>query len=262
MTIYILSYSHSPYGDNSSTAWKLAEEAEWEFINKYSNPEFTRENDILIRWGIHNHPDWDYKVKGVLNCAPAIKLNCCKALAHYIMANNGVTAPRIEFLPGKISIYPSLSRWKYHSQAKDIKFIHREEELSSRDWKAFYYTELIKSEIEYRFHILRGRCIRMSRKLPMRRFPFVDPIIRSFQRGWKLRDKDGWEHLPDIEEKAIEQSVKAVEALGLDFGAVDVVIQEETNIPYVLEVNSAPRLNALGRRKYIKAFKRMLENAT
>jgi len=61
MTIYLLSYSHSPYGNNRSTALKLAEEANWTFINKYSRPNLTGE-DNLIRYGIYNHPEWIIKL--------------------------------------------------------------------------------------------------------------------------------------------------------------------------------------------------------
>jgi len=260
--IYLLSYSHSKYGDKRSTAFKLAEEAGWTFINQYSNVSLNPEEDILIRYGVWKRPELDKEAKLVLNKSSAIRLNCTKALAHYIMYNAGVKVPKIYFLPDKIEHFPVLSRHKYHTKAKDIKFIYRAEDLKNRDWKAFYFVEFIEGEIEYRVHILRDKCIRLSRRLPMRSFPFVDPLIRSFSKGWKLRDKTGWTHLPEIEEEAIKQSILAVKVIGLDFGAVDVIIEKSTDTPYILEVNSAPRLNQLGRKKYIKALKRLLSDGT
>jgi len=256
--IYLLSYSHSPYGDHSSTAKKLAREANWNFITSFSNPEFTKD-DILIRYGVYKHPEWDSRVKVVFNSARSIRLNCCKALTHYLLEHSKIRVPRMWFLPSKIpsNKFPILSRHKYHAKGKDIRIIKSYEELSG-DYNAFYFVELIHSEIEYRIHILRDKCIRLSRKLPMRTRENVHPFIRSFSRGWKLRDKTGWNHIPDLEDKAIKECKRALKVLGLDFGAIDVVIQKETELPYILEVNTAPRLNKLGRKKYLKAFKNLL----
>lgn len=258
MTVYLLSYSHSPYGNNSSTGKKLAEDAEWKFITNLHG-DFNRENDVLIRYGIYRYPGEDKKFKLVLNKAESIRLNINKSVTHLLLYHKGINVPRIAFLPGKIDFYPVVSRHKNHSKGKDIKIINSPEELENRDWKAFYFLELIPSEIEYRFHILRDKCIRISRKLPMTTRDYHDPVIRSFSRGWKLRDKTGWEHDRELESQAIEECKKALKVLELDFGAVDVVIEKETKIPYILEINTAPRLNRLGRKKYIKAFKKLLE---
>jgi hypothetical protein len=51
------------------------------------------------------------------------------------------------------------------------------------------------------------------------------------------------------ETDVIVESLKAVDSLDLDFGAVDVLYSEE-GYPFVLEVNSAPRLNKYGRQLY------------
>jgi len=75
----------------------------------------------------------------------------------------------------------------------------------------------------------------------------------------EAKRQTGWEHIPDLEEKATKECIKALKILNLDFGAIDVVIHKDTMQPYILEINTAPRLNKLGRKKYIKAFKEELK---
>ena len=65
-------------------------------------------------------------------------------------------------------------------------------------------------------------------------------LIRNHDNGWVfglVRDEDG-------AAKAAEEAAKAVQVLGLDFGAVDVIIGRDDGLPYVLEVNTAPGLEA------------------
>ena len=50
-----------------------------------------------------------------------------------------------------------------------------------------------------------------------------------------------------------EAAVKAVNSLGLDFGAVDICEDEEGN-PYVFEVNTAPGIEGTTVEKYHTAF--------
>lgn len=40
-------------------------------------------------------------------------------------------------------------------------------------------------------------------------------------------------------------AIEAFRHSGLDFGGVDVMVEKDTNIPYILEINSAPSLPAL-----------------
>jgi glutathione synthase/RimK-type ligase-like ATP-grasp enzyme len=53
-----------------------------------------------------------------------------------------------------------------------------------------------------------------------------------------------------------EQAIKAVQALGLDFGSVDVIWNERHSLPYVLEVNTAPGLVGTTVTNFVNAFKR------
>jgi D-alanine-D-alanine ligase-like ATP-grasp enzyme len=50
-----------------------------------------------------------------------------------------------------------------------------------------------------------------------------------------------------------EHSISAVNTLGLDFGAVDLIVAKDGRV-YVLEVNTAPGIEGITLEKYVKAF--------
>lgn len=57
-----------------------------------------------------------------------------------------------------------------------------------------------------------------------------------------------------------DESLAAVKALGLDFGAVDIVWNESKDKAYVLEVNTAPGLEGTSLEIYAKALKQLIKD--
>jgi hypothetical protein len=87
---------------------------------------------------------------------------------------------------------------------------------------ATHFMELVQHEHEFRVHIFQGRSIRISEKL------FANDDYTTIK--------------PTVGVKKVRQAAKqAVEAVGLDFAAVD-VLKDAANNVYVLEVNAAPGL--------------------
>jgi len=52
----------------------------------------------------------------------------------------------------------------------------------------------------------------------------------------------------------LDEGLASVMALGLDFGAVDIVYNENDNKAYVLEINTAPGLSGTTLEKYVEVF--------
>ena len=101
---------------------------------------------------------------------------------------------------------------------------------------------------EYRVHIFKGRVIDVAEKRKLseeklaERGITLNEDIKSHGNGWvfargnaRLKHTDG-EYKSDI----VDQSLAAMEAVGLDFGAVDVIYNNPSREAFVLEVNSAP----------------------
>lgn len=96
---------------------------------------------------------------------------------------------------------------------------------------------------EYRIHSFKGRSIRAGVKAPRDRYavntadatmPVAHPWIRSWDGGWRIR-YDG----VSSKQRHRELAHAATEALGLDFGAVDIGERLDGSL-IVLEVNRAP----------------------
>jgi len=78
-------------------------------------------------------------------------------------------------------------------------------------------------------------------------------LVRSNRMGWKFAIVTKYDKaLTDV-------AVKAVKALGLDFGAVDCCTDTSGNV-FVFEVNSGPGLEATSFDKYIEAFEKVISD--
>lgn len=111
------------------------------------------------------------------------------------------------------------------------------------------YTKGFNKTHEYRVHVAFGRVIDYSKKRK-RTDGDANPFIKNFDSGWVFC-RDGVA-LPNKVERAC---VNAVAALGLDFGALDILYKERDDMAKVLEVNTAPGIEGTTLIKYVEAFK-------
>jgi hypothetical protein len=110
------------------------------------------------------------------------------------------------------------------------------------------YTLYVKKKKEFRVHVFRGQVIDVQQK-KRRNGSDADSLIRSHDNGWIFAHEDV------VEPTGLrELGVAAVSALGLDFGAVDIIWNEKQNRCYVLEVNTAPGLTDSTAEKYANAL--------
>lgn len=110
--------------------------------------------------------------------------------------------------------------------------------------------------IEYRVHVFNGEVTLTQQKMRKEGWaenPKYNSIVRNVDSGWIY----GVESVNPVGlPTAHAASIRALEVLGLDFGAVDIVYKEDTNKSYVLEVNTAPGLADEGSalQSYVNAF--------
>ena len=140
--------------------------------------------------------------------------------------------------------YPILGRRKQHTQGKDIIFIeNKEQQHDNRE----FYVKYIPKIGEYRVHVLGDNATAVTKKLKDRED--ADVKVRSHDNGWKQ-----WEYNGQYKDALSQNAVVAVKGLYMDFGAVDLIMDENHKI-WVLEVNSAPGLCDSRLPLYINYFK-------
>ena len=114
-----------------------------------------------------------------------------------------------------------------------------------------FYTRYFKRATEYRIHVFGGRILDVQQKRKRQEVPNeeVNYQIRNFDNGWVFcRDNV---NCPD---SCLDAARRAVDCLGLTFGAVDIGYNEHYRTPCVFEVNTAPGLEGTTIDKYVEAF--------
>lgn len=134
-----------------------------------------------------------------------------------------------------------VGRKKKHTKGKDIKFYGEKGFEKSNFWTAW----LDKKE-EYRVHVIFEKVVRSGKKVGGP----PDSKIWNLGNGWTF---DYGQTLPK-EYRSL--AITAVKACRLDFGAVDLIIDQEGKA-WVLEVNTSPGLVTNNTAtKYAETFKK------
>ncbi len=124
--------------------------------------------------------------------------------------------------------------------------------------RAPLYTKYVPKKEEWRIHVMRIKdelvIIDQQRKIRDPKFEGVpDWNVRSHHNGFIFaREVDPPN--PDV----LKQALATLEVTGLDFGAVDVLWNQQQGAAYVLEVNTAPGLIGQTVESYANAFRRFV----
>ncbi|KKM76035.1 hypothetical protein LCGC14_1384150, partial [marine sediment metagenome] len=176
----------------------------------------------------------------------------------------GINVPKIFILNKKTkyrcfdeNIFPLMARKLKHARGSDIIFLKTKSSMEKR-WDRIknrdFLIKYIPKKYEYRIHVLGDKVVNVCKKIhspkAVEEGDYIHPHVWSKDRGWTLQtiEEEGL-----IEIKVL--AINAIEVLGYDFGAVD-LIQGKDEKYYILEVNSAPRLNKTRRKIYVKFFRK------
>lgn len=203
--------------------------------------------NTLIRWGSRVEEWVDDVYEKVANPCSAIKLCSDKIVSSEAMDIAGVNVPEYSDDPYALIEqfgYPLLGRKRQHARGTDIKLILQERDLRKR---CDYYTRYIPTKREFRIHVVGDKVIRIQGK-------YLDypeqavSYMRNYATGYRFR-KPRLRLKPD----RLTMAVSAVKSLGLDFGAVDLLIGDD-GLGYVLEVNTAPSCSPITMGAYAVAL--------
>ena len=216
-----------------------------------------RNSDLIINWGMGRNPEWLTNYNGTwLNNPAQVNIASNKLTALRKLQEGGVSIPNFtedrEVADSEMDSIVVRHDLREHS-GKGIELITRRNQTVP---DAPLYTELIDSKAEYRVHVFNGEVIdyikkrRESDDLPQG----DEKYIKSHNNGW-IFTRENLRQLERVEQQALD----SIRALGLDFGAVDIVMDYNGDV-YTLEVNTACAMEGQTVESYINAINRHASN--
>lgn len=189
---------------------------------------------------------------GAINRPHAIANAVNKRRMRQIFRDNEVPMPRLLDLDNAGDWnYPVVGRPDQHRKGRGFWLcrtpygVAKATRGRKRKKAATHFMEFIEAEREFRVHVVAGQSIKISEKIG------GDGTAKNHARGAYFQYPQDFSH-----KKTLRRAAKqAVEALELDFGAVDILWANDK--PYVLEVNTAPCLtdeNSDTLERYVSAF--------
>lgn len=219
-----------------------------------------RQYRMVINWGNTSELDmtprasrhWRYLV---LNSPDAVARAVNKTTAFSFMREAGVRVPTTtDSLPEDREGIWLARKTLTGSSGEGIVVIREGDEVVP---EAPLYSKYIPKQKEYRVHVVDENVIFIQEK---RRSLDTEQdkdqkLIRSHHNGWVYCIED-----VELDDDCKQQAINAVKALGLNFGAVDLVVGKHDGLGYVLEINTAPGLaSPTLTQAYKDAFLRLYE---
>lgn len=216
-------------------------------LNIPGGKEIRGNPEVVIRWG-----NQKASARTGFNSSNAMAAASDKLRAFGLFKAAGVRIPEFttDYYAAREGVW--MGRKRHGFGGRDIQVCadgHMNDGASPEFW-----TKFIPNRRELRIHVFNGEVIRVQGKYLDFPEQNTNPYIKNYAQGYRFRTPR-LELRPD----RYEQAKKAVEALGLVWGAVDLVIGEDDKA-YVLEVNTAPKLAPLTMRQYSEAIRKYVRN--
>ena len=191
--------------------------------------------DVTLRWGISYHRD-----KPAIN-AGVNRFDKFEAFTQFDKAH--IRCPRTismkedeyDFGEGVL-----LARKRHHIKGKDIVVCKTLEDIERIicHGEHDFFSVFIPTQTEYRVWVFQDKIFGIYEKVFKGEGEY-EGFMRNRRFGFKFEKRDNLRGMKEIEVPCI----KAVEALNMDFGAVDVILGKDGKI-YVLEVNSMSHIDS------------------
>lgn len=285
-----------PYKLASESARKLADALYVKRVRPDGRYRYRR-GDLIINWGNSHNPVWysDIAEQNIINKPANVRLAANKietfqtlaeaevptldfTLDSYVAqewlndgegvyirntvtghSGEGITVMRNdgnEHQEQLEEIVEKLSNMGYDDMADEVQALADDSVELQLVPQAPLYTKAKQNNGEYRVHVFAGEVIDYRKK--SRRdgdhAQEGQSDVRTLGNGWVFRQSN-LKRLERVEELAI----KAIEALGLDFGAVD-IIKDENGEVFVVEVNTAVACDDTTLENYLTAINHLYES--
>ena len=236
------------YNNGSAGAKELSEASGVARIKHKGSKFVPKADKIIVNWGAtsENFPP-ELNVCRVLNRPEAVTNAVNKARAFEIFRDAGVSTP--EFTTD----LAVARRWvedghmvfaRTMLRAHSGRGIHVMDPDFPDTWNvnAPLFTKYVKKKNEFRIHVANGQVLDSQRKGVSQEFRAqndVNFLIQNLANGFVYVRNDG----RPIPQCVYDVAIASINALGLDFGAADVIYNQRQDQAYVLEVNTAPGIS-------------------
>jgi glutathione synthase/RimK-type ligase-like ATP-grasp enzyme len=167
--------------------------------------------------------------------------------------------------------YPIVAKHIYGSRGTGNTLLNNEQELQQwlqgKTLSNYIFEKFYNYSREYRLHVTKHGCFYTCRKMIKTDTPDDKRWFRNDQNSvWVLEQNELFDR--PVNWKSIEEHcVKALNAVGLDVGAVDLRVQSATHKDgslrkdpefIVIEINSAPSFGEVTSQKYIEILPKLI----
>ena len=207
--------------------------------------------EIAIRWDCVDNPERE--TANTLNKSNAIRGASGKLGSFREFRDAGVPIPRFTASRDEARAWQEdgstvFGRTTEGFQGRGISVYNPLDSLGQHP----LFVEFIPNEREYRLHVVRGVVVSLQRKYPTRPGSDGRDHIKNHANGYVFKTPE-----KGLNTSRNQAAIAAVNALGLDFGAVDLIVDHDGK-EYVLEVNTAPALSPLRIEQYVAALRPLL----
>lgn len=236
------------YNQSSEGGKELARSIDIPRIKHAGSNFRAKREHTLLNWGATSDrwPEALRNAGRILNNPAAVDIAVDKTLTFRTFRQNGVSCPdfttdrqeaRQWLEAGEMVFARTLTR---ASSGRGIQIMDPDHQ-DTWDVQAPLYVKYMKKKHEFRVHVMNGRVIDTQRKGLRREFEGREGVnhkIRNLANGFVFVRNDGFQ----VPQCVLDTGTSAVRALGLDFGAADVIYNERQQQAYAIEVNTAPGL--------------------
>jgi glutathione synthase/RimK-type ligase-like ATP-grasp enzyme len=235
------------------------------------------EGDVIVNWGSRSVLNFN-AVTGngiVINRAECVSNASLKDKTMELLASAGVS--HLESTTNKDTVMSWMSSGcgvfarkelnghsgsgiVFMSSYGEPEYLGSNVEFSESVIDAPLYTKALMDENrkEFRVHVFDGKVILIQqkrRKNGWRDDENYSDVVRNFGNGWIFATSS-----IDPSYELLKTSIEGVAALGLTFGAIDMMTDDEGK-PYIVEINTAPGLDGESTKKaYAKAVVETITN--
>lgn len=219
-----------------------------------------------IRLGSLNEGTLKYDVE--INSTNAIKVSSNKLLMKQAFSNNDVktslwinTSNKEELLDFlEENDFPLVFKSFFGSRGEGNNIIRTREEmetfLSKHDLKNYVIEKYYPYMREYRLHVTTEGCFYTCRKVLKKETPKENQWFRNDSNSNWVTENNELFQKPTNWKTIESECIKALNAVGLDCGAIDVRVQNEKEGKepdfVILETNSAPSFGDITLQKYLE----------